>query len=301
MLPPLHLLLTSIVDYAGLFPPAQLNLSEAMATYAQAQSSPQSWMLNCFILPATHLSNWIKLLPQFSHFSIQPWPLSVILSQNWTTELEQIQSLIAAEKGDRLQIRTLEVAPLPPSTVASLCRQLPPEIEVFFEIPFDAELEPYLQTLHQTGRAAKLRTGGINSDQFPDSSQLAQRILALAEAAIPFKATAGLHHPLRGRYALTYAANSPTATMHGFLNLAILAASAYQHSLYQQSLPLEQAVALLEETSLAQFQFSNTAISWRNQLLSTDAIAQTRQLFFRSFGSCSYQDPITDLEQLKLL
>jgi hypothetical protein len=285
------------VDYAGLFPPAQLSLPEAMTTYANAQSSCHRWLLDRFVLPVASLPDWIKLLPHFPHQPDPFAPLSIILSQNWATELEQIQqaNTIASEAGYSLFISAVEVAPLAPSEIEAVGSRFP-SVDVFFEIPFDVELEPYLKALSHTGRAAKLRTGGISAKAFPDSTQLGQRILAFAAARIPFKATAGLHHPLRGDYCLTYQPDSPVAPMHGFLNLAILTTLAYQ-----QSLSLDQAIALLEESSLASFQFSDTAIDWRTYSLSLTDIARSRQEFFRSFGSCSFQDPINDLHHLQLL
>jgi hypothetical protein len=213
MLYTLQHLLASIVDYAGLFPPAQLSLPEAMAIYIQAQSSSHQWMLDRFVLPATFLPDWIKLLPAFSQQPKLPKPLSVILSQNWRAELEQIQQIskAASEAGYLLQISALEVTSLSPSEIEAVCFNLPNEVDAFFEIPFNVELEPYLKVLSHTGRAAKLRTGGISANAFPDSAQLSQRVLAFADAQISFKATAGLHHPLRGDYRLTYQPNSPSA------------------------------------------------------------------------------------------
>lgn len=310
-------LLISIVDYAGLFPPAQLSLSEAMKSYKQAQSSPHHWMVDRLVLPATRLHEFVQILNTSikidseinseinsdKHLCKQ-WLLSVILSRNWAVELEQLQqvSQAAFQLGQPLsqpiEIRALEVAPLPPAEIEQLCLHLPAKVTLplYFEIPFDAALEPYLQVLKKTNTAAKLRTGGMTSNLFPDSAQLSQRILSFAQARIPFKATAGLHHPLRGNYRLTYQPDSPAATMHGFLNVALLAAFAYQ-----QSMTPDEATALLEERSIAAFQFTDTEVIWRNRHLSSQEVEQSRQQFFHSFGSCSFQEPIDDLHTLNLL
>lgn len=300
MLTSLKSLLASIVDYAGLFPPAQLSLPTAVAMYDRAQASPHAWMLDRFVVPVTHLHELNQLLSTFSEkaYGSKPWLLSVIVSKNWATELEQIHQLreTAAQQVCQVEIRALEIAPLPLSEMQQICLNLPAEVEVFFEIPFDADLEPYLKVLQQTNTAAKLRTGGMTPDAFPDSAQLSQRVLSLAAAHIPFKATAGLHHALRGNYHLTYEPNSASTDMLGFLNLAILTAFAYQ-----QRITLAEAQTLLEERSINAFQFTDTKISWRDRVLSVSEIAQSRQQFFRSFGSCSFQEPIADLHHLGFL
>lgn len=304
MLTSLKQLLVSIVDYAGLFPPAQLSLSEAVALYDRAQASPQSWMLARFIVPATHLQALRQTFftASDSVYSPKPWPLSVILSKNWAVELEQINQICQTgfrheyQQHYQIKVCALEVAPLPPSEIQQICLSLSAEMEVFFEIPFSADLEPYLPVLQQTGTAAKLRTGGITPDAFPDNTRLSQRIFSLANAQIPFKATAGLHHALRGSHRLTAQPDSPSTTMQGFLNLAVLAAFTYH-----QRITLTEALALLEEQSIAPFQFTDTAITWRDRSLSLAEIQQSRQHFFRSFGSCSFQEPIDDLHYLRCL
>lgn len=298
-------LLVSIVDYAGLFPPAQLSLAEAMKIYKQAQFSPHHWMLDRFVLPAARFHEFVQLLeaPTDPEKDVgKPWFLSIILSQNWAAELAQIQEIETAfQPSEPIVIRAFEVVPLPPPEIEAICLRLPAEVTAFFEIPFNAALDPYLQVLKQSGLkqrnvAAKLRTGGITSNSFPDSTQLSDRILSFAQAHIPFKATAGLHHPLRGNYRLTYEPDSSNAMMHGFLNVVMLASFAHQQNITQ-----DEAVALLEERSIASFQFTDAEVIWRNRSLSISAFAQARQHFFHSFGSCSFQEPIDDLHKLGLL
>jgi hypothetical protein len=294
-------LLSSIVDYAGLFPPAQLSLPEAVNIYDRAQTSPHHWMLDRFVIPASRLSALGNFLADSqASDSTKPLSLSVILSKNWATELEQLQPFTAGSDPNQklskpIALSSLEIAPLLPVEIQEVCLQLPDEVTPFFEIPFDAEFDPYLQVLQETGVAAKLRTGGITPEAFPTSTQLCERILALAQAQIPFKATAGLHHPLRGKYRLTYQADSASTTMHGFLNVAILSAFAHQ-----QTLTHDEGIAILESTSIASFQFTDAAIRWRDRSLSLGEITRSRH-FFRSFGSCSFQEPIADLHSLNLL
>jgi hypothetical protein len=269
-----RVLLTEILDYAGLFPPAQLDLQTAVANQIAYQSSPHHWMLGRFVLP-------VGQLQQFDY----QYPLSLILSQNWESEL------------DGLQLRpllSLEFPRLPPLSIEQACRKLPLGVEAFFEVPAtDEPLLPYLKVLKQQGHSAKIRTGGIVPEAFLSVDRLSRCILEFAEAGISFKATAGLHHAISGVYSITNVAESLSTPMLGFLNVAILASLIYVHHI-----SLTEAVSVLQDSS---FQFTDTEINWQGRSLSLSAIADTRTSFFRSFGSCSFQEPIHDLKSLNLL
>lgn len=288
MVASLEALLSSVVDYAGLFPPAKLELQSAMVNYAQYQTTAYAWMLGRFILPVSRLQEFEKLLPE----KPRQWPLSIIMTGDVKEAIAQLQSL----NNEKIAITSLEFPPLPPSNIEKILSSLPAEIESFFEIPFNSDFKSYLSVLQHTGAAAKIRTGGVTVDAIPSISQLCQSIFAFAEAQIPFKATAGLHHPLPGKHALTSEANSPIAVMHGFLNVTVLAAL-----VYHQKLTPEIALELLQESSSDNFQFTTDSICWKNHQLNISEIEETRKGFFRSFGSCSFQEPIDDLKELKLL
>ena len=47
----LRALLTRTIDYAGLFPPASLDLEAALRNYAEYVRTPERWMLGAFVLP----------------------------------------------------------------------------------------------------------------------------------------------------------------------------------------------------------------------------------------------------------
>src|SRR5260370_14371597 len=53
----LRALLAGIVDYAGLFPPAQLPLDQAIRDYARYRTEPEAWMLGRFVIPASQLGD----------------------------------------------------------------------------------------------------------------------------------------------------------------------------------------------------------------------------------------------------
>lgn len=152
----------------------------------------------------------------------------------------------------------------------------------FVEIT-DVELLPELK---RRGLRAKIRTGGLTADAFPSTVTVAEFIRACKEAGVAFKATAGLHHPLRCEKPLTYEINSPSGTMHGFLNV-FLAAAMSDHA----------DEILLEEDPRA-FSFDDDVASWRGHRVSTDDLATMRRERAISFGSCSFEEPIADMKEI---
>jgi hypothetical protein len=144
------------------------------------------------------------------------------------------------------------------------------------------------------GEFAKLRTGGLTTERIPSPPAVAAFIRHQANARRPWKATAGLHHPIRGDHALTYAADSPRAVMHGFLNVLMAAAFAWhgRHEILED---------VLGETAASAFAFANDCAEWRGQRLSVQQIGEARRDFIHSFGSCSFEEPINDLKSLGLI
>ena len=143
-----------------------------------------------------------------------------------------------------------------------------------------------LGAIRQHGQRAKIRTGGITPDAFPAIDDVAGFLRACREMGVAFKATAGLHHPLRCVKPLTYEPNAPTGTMHGFLNVFLAAAM------------LDHADAILAETDPGAFRFDDDHASWRDHRVSTSDLATMRRDFATSFGSCSFEEPINDLRAL---
>ena len=142
--------------------------------------------------------------------------------------------------------------------------------------------------LKRRGLRAKIRTGGVTEDAFPSPEAVAAFIRACKREGVAFKATAGLHHPLRCVRPLTYEPNAAVGTMHGFLNLFLAAAM------------IEDAEAILGETDPRAFTFDDGGVTWRDRRVTTDELKSMRQ-FATSFGSCSFEEPIEDLKELGLL
>jgi len=145
-----------------------------------------------------------------------------------------------------------------------------------------------------TGAFAKVRTGGLTPEAIPTTENLANFLQDSAARRIPFKATAGLHHPMRSLRPLTYASDSPRAIMHGFLNVFIAAAFAWYGE--DELLP-----DILNEEDTRVFVFAGDVLHWRDYGLTTVQIQAARADFAHSFGSCSFEEPVADLRQLGFL
>jgi hypothetical protein len=149
-----------------------------------------------------------------------------------------------------------------------------------------------LDEVKRAGCFAKLRTGSVKPELIPTVEEVATFLLACADRRLAFKATAGLHHPVRASQPLTYDQNSVCAVLHGFLNVFMAAAFAWCGE--------RDIVPILSETNPKAFRFDDRAY-WRDRSLTVEQIRQSRREFAHSFGSCSFEEPIQDLQALGLL
>ncbi len=182
--------------------------------------------------------------------------------------------------------RAKEVPPEFPLSILGIDELKLTEIEDAAPGTFVEITDPsFLPELKRRGFRAKIRTGGITEAAFPSPESVAAFIRACKEAGIAFKATAGLHHPLRCVRPLTYEPNAAVGTMHGFLNVFLAAAM------------VDDAEAILRETDATAFRFDDDGVSWRDRRVTTGELRAMRQ-FATSFGSCSFEEPIDDLKEL---
>ncbi len=277
-----------LIDYAGLFPPAQLSIDAAQAEYEAARRGPYAWMLGRFIVSAPLIATWsgVKL------------PFSVIVDSE-PNALERL----ATPAAKNAQIESLEI-PLPknistgdvPRSIGRLGADIAiaglGDVPVFVEIPrgehWLGSLPVAMNSLAQAELGGKLRCGGVTVEAFPSVAEVAAFILAATDANVAFKATAGLHHPIRHR--------DPASgfMMHGFLNLIAAAALAPR----VDSETLQRIVA--EEEPIA-FAFDDESFSWRNERIDIAELTRTRNEAFVAYGSCSFSEPVADLSALGLL
>jgi hypothetical protein len=303
----LRALLADAIDYAGLFPPAQLDMPGAVAEYAAYLESNDSWALGRFVLPVSRLEELARSAQELpaavEPFSLgvpaMPWPLSALVGADVAGNMERIRAFNAmyATANDqwRAQVHAVEVRATTPDAITQTVRTVGDTFDCFVEIPIATDPHPLVRALAAAGGRAKVRTGGTTPDAFPTSAQLARFLAACVAERVPFKATAGLHHPLRGEYRLTYDAGSASGTMYGFLNVLLAAA------LLRDGGSEGLACELLEERSPEVFQFDTAGVTWRGRQFQTGRLAASRQLGMISFGSCSFREPLDDLASLGLL
>jgi hypothetical protein len=293
-------LMGSVIDYAGLFPPAASTMAEAVRCYARHRRSQQSWMLGSFVVPAARLGELEGALRDIEPSPDEPWSLSVLVGERFEQDLEAV--VAARERlGEAAAVAALEVAPLPASTIGALAERLPGDIPSFFEVRLQGDLEERLHGIAAAGSFAKARTGGVVEQAIPSVDDLARFLVACRAIGVPFKATAGLHHAVRGSYPLTYEADSPRATMFGFLNLLAASLLVAPGAADPNGELLEDLHALLGETDAGAFRFSRRGLAWRGYEWSLREVGQVRRGFFLSFGSCSFDEPVGELRGLGLL
>ena len=277
-------------------------LDQAVRNYADYRAGSHSWMLARFILPTSKIDELEAaaghLLPDQPHDD--PWPISVLCGQSLNAEIDAIfhfnQRHADSPEHGLAVIDTIELRADGPRAIDRALNVIPDQLTPFFEIPAGDDVRGLVAALAGTGARAKIRTGGVSPEQFPTPERLADFITNCAAADVPFKATAGLHHPMRARHRISHEPDALSTTMHGFLNVFLTAAF-----VRRADMSCEDALTLLEETDPAAFTFADDTISWRQHSIDSPCLASVREAFAISFGSCSFEEPVDDLKALRAL
>lgn len=227
--------LSGLIDHAPLFPPASLPVPEALAEDRRARDGEHAWLLARLVWPASRLDE----------LEGERRALSVLLD--------------APYEGDR---RAEAVETRWESGFDGLAG------EAYVELPLDGRLEERVAALGARGLRAKVRCGGT---QVPSAEALGRFLAVCRDAGVPFKATAGLHHPL--------AADGG----HGFLN--VIAACAFADD-----------AALGGEVEL-----TADALRWGDRTAGPEELERVRREQLVAVGSCSFSEPVDDLLALGIL
>jgi hypothetical protein len=291
-------LLDGLVDYAGLFPPAGESMRQALDGYASYLSGPDRNALGRLIIPFSRLNEFEGTASEFlpREAGREPWKLSVITTGDVSAAAAEMVGFNRRHSESATAglavIDVVELKAGSPAEIALQRSRMPASFTTYFEIPLDGDLPALFKSLAQSAARAKIRTGGVTPQSFPSAEAIINFLVAAHREAVPFKATAGLHHPVRGRYPLTYESGSPTGIMYGFLNVffaAILVAAGAAR---------DDALALLEESDPSAFSFSDDAVVWRGHRFDVEQIRASRAEFAISFGSCSFREPVDELDGL---
>lgn len=319
----LHALLNGVVDYAGLFPPAELSLDDAVAEFLAVRKSAESWMLGRFVIPASRLAELSAFAEEFA-VSDPPLPLAIIGQagadfDGWQANLETTLAHVerfTAGFGTALGDAVLELPvsgqahdnPGREDTVSreldAIASKIPasghPIVTVFLEVGPAADVGTVRDVLirrcgEQRGTTAasigfKLRTGGLKPEAFPDVEELVSVVDACRRHKCLWKATAGLHHPVR------HTDQKLGVKMHGFLNVLFAAVLADAHELAPSAIH-----EILADEDAGHFEITDDGIRWRDFTANVAQIDAARAAGFQSFGSCSFAEPREDLRALGLL
>lgn len=289
-------LLAGAIDYAGLFPPSAVSMSEAVLNYATYRNSNYSWMLGRFVVNAVRLGEFIDTAREFiSRDDGEEWRLAVVAGEDINETIKQVEAF-NRDKTSGAVCDVLEVRANTASKITNTVSAMPAGVTAYFEIATGDAMPDLVAELAMQGQRAKIRTGGVTADAFPSATEIIRFVRACLAANVPFKATAGLHHPIRCFRPLTYEELSAMGTMHGFLNLFLMtgfAREGYRFALLED---------VMEEEFDEVFRFEDKAVTWReSHTLNIWQIEALRQKGIQSFGSCSFDEPVADLQKLGIL
>jgi len=273
--------LEGLFDYAGMFPPAEFDLQTAVRAYREYRHGRHGWALKRLVVDAKKLHTLRDEMKR----EILDLRLSVVATDE---DLEAIQQHF----DEGLPIEMIEMKTMKREQVACLRSRLPAGVGTYIELPVELRDFEMADAIAASGMRAKLRMGGVVAEAFPGAASVAAMLKELSMRGLAFKATAGLHHPLRSRHPFTYREDSKTGVMHGFMNLLCAAALIWFGG------EEDEAAQLLEEQDPRAWQMTGDAISWREWDWSADELREVRKRFFKSIGSCSFVEPIRDLEAM---
>jgi hypothetical protein len=266
-------LFCGLCDDAALFPPGNAALGDAVQAHAAFADAPYADMVGPFVVSANSLHS----LADHTRACRELVQIAV------TASVPAIQRTLADVDGmTGVRLAALEIAlgqemaagQVVPTIRNALAGR---EVTVYVEVPREGRRKAVVRELAAGGLRAKLRTGGITADLYPDERELAGSLVALASAGVPFKATAGLHHAVRNTDPQT------RFEQHGFLNLLVAAQAA------SEGAPVDTVAHILAERDPA------IVVA---QVAELDAEVRTA---FRSFGTCSVNEPLDELIELGLL
>jgi hypothetical protein len=291
----LHELLTGIVDYAGLFPPAGLDLETVIRNYDRYRQSKASWMLARVIIPAAKLEQFALAFGELEPQSA--WPISALVPSfdapdgGFQKALDSIVEFNGKNKG--AVVDAVEIKCPKSEHVSAIASAMPDSIRPFLEVPHQEDPTEFLQAISEAQTVfAKIRTGGVTPELIPPTDQVARFIHRCAQHDVGFKATAGLHHPIRNEFNLTYEPDSAQGTMHGFLNVFFAAAIAFTGA-------DEAAIeGVLMSRSIDDFVITKSQIQFGDRVVTQAQIESFRKNKTISFGSCSFEEPVADLREL---
>lgn len=263
-------------------------MDAVVSNYLAYHTGDNAWGLGRLIVPVARLPELEDVLSRFP----VPWPrvsLSALVGVGTADDVDAIERFNLRHVPSGARIEAVEVKAPTPGVARAVLAAIPRRLPRYLEIDLGEAMPDTLDVIAGAGAFAKVRTGGTTPDAFPAPERLVAFLEAAAGRRVPFKATAGLHHPVRGSHRLSYADDAASGVMYGYLNLLIASAISWGDGLPDQALQ-----ALTEEDPSA-FWINGDAIAWRDQRFPTRALLDMRRGFVHGFGSCSFTEPVEEL------
>jgi len=298
----LRRLLQQPIDYAGLYPPAKLDMQAALYEYKRVMESDDAWIVNRFVIAGSQLEHGAEIWNGVRDNVDDRVPATVVgralsIGETAPASLLAEQELIEAQVS-RFDVSGFEVRLPLGNELAGCAGALKKhhawfadrEIDVFVELPLGEGLsEAMAEVASQIdGVGFKARTGGVKAELFPSVGELAEFISEVAGLEAPFKYTAGLHEPLR------YFDTELAVYRHGFLNVMLASALAMiKHATVSE---VDQ-VLTVEDAGL--FKFTDQTVEVLGTSLSLKDIDEW-WLYFGGYGACVYDEQIAGLKRLRL-
>lgn len=310
----LHSFLNGLIDYAGLFPPARLSMPMAVKTYARHLGANHAWMVGRFICPLNRLNEFgeegqavlrahlpIKVAGLASPMSGTDAMLVIAaedasMAMRFEEEGWAIVDVLEVRLPDDLKdLRAVQIRAALDRYEAALDKSGMRPDRIYYEISrtasWDDNVEQCVSALSGAShRGFKIRCGGITPDAYPSPLEVATAIRNCAKAGVPFKATAGLHHPTR------HFRPSEQVFQHGFVN--VFGAGILARNLTRETPLLAE---IIDERNLDAFEFSDGALRWNGHSESISDILSAREALATSYGSCNIDEPVEDLTKSGLL
>ncbi|MEN8151616.1 MAG: hypothetical protein ABFS86_17505 [Planctomycetota bacterium] len=281
--------MSQLIDYAGLFPPAQLDMATAVKNWLEFEQSDEDFMLHSFVVPAWRVD---ELAPRLRGRR-ERFPLTVIIRPGANLAADIGNAMDIGSRIDAVEVVGVEgkLAGIDPAQAADVSARLRDRgvtghywFETGFPAGWEADLPGFVESLPVLA-GLKVRCGGLVPEAFPSVEEVAGAIHACATKNRPLKATAGLHHPVRHH-------DGKIDTMaHGFLNVFGALVMAEVHRL-----PVERICEIVGEEDPECFCFRGDTFSWRDLRVEAGDLG-----YLTSFGSCSLDEPRDDLRALGLL
>jgi hypothetical protein len=280
-------LLGRIIDYAGLFPPAALTMESAVQNYQKYLGGDFGWMIGGYVVPASRLGEFAGAFEKVCCGEQEnPWTLSIVCAGETVDDVQAIQDF----RQGAVFIGSLETKAADGRGAQALLDKLPAARSRYVEFPLERARE-VLPVLADYGARAKIRLGGVTPESVPSVEIVAGFLSACMRERVAWKATAGLHHAVRSMRELT--PGGPQSSMHGFVNVFLAGALAYFGA------DEKAIIKTLSEEDPGAFKADDEVLRWHDNTMIADQLEKVRGEFAISFGSCSFEEPVLDLKQMR--